>query len=152
MYVATAALKSVEDFPMMPEIEQSLEGLQRTLQNIIMPNLTDSFAQEQASIIVATLRHHLLLEKAAKRIDDDQVMYLLKVILKASGKCGVPQGGVLSPLLSNLYLNEVDELLESAREATRHDVWTGIEYARIADDLAVLVDGHVRRRWWRGEI
>ena len=99
-----------------------------------------------------TVRHHLLLEKVAKRIDDDQVMQLLKFILKASGKRGVPQGGVLSPLLSNLYLNEIDKLLERAREATRHDGWTGIEYVRFADDLVVLVDGHARRHWLRGAI
>jgi RNA-directed DNA polymerase len=34
-------------------------------------------------------------------------MRLLKLMLKANGRCGVPQGGVISPLLSNLYLNEI---------------------------------------------
>jgi pimeloyl-ACP methyl ester carboxylesterase len=34
------------------------------------------------------------------RVDDADVMHLLKVMLKASGKKGVPQGGVISPLLS----------------------------------------------------
>jgi hypothetical protein len=34
------------------------------------------------------------LAKVAKRVDDDDVMHLLKIILKANGRCGVPQGGV----------------------------------------------------------
>ena len=36
------------------------------------------------------------------------------MILKATGKKGVPQGGVISPVLSNLHLNEVDRMLERA--------------------------------------
>jgi RNA-directed DNA polymerase len=58
----------------------------------------------------------------AKRIDDDDVMHLLKIMLKANGRCGVPQGGVISPLLSNLYLTEVDRMLERAKEVTRYGV------------------------------
>ena len=86
------------------------------------------------------VRHHLLLEKVAKRIDDDDVMRLLKMILTASGKKGVPQGGVISPLLSNIYLNEVDRMLERAKEVTRNGEYTYVEYARFADDLVILVD------------
>ena len=44
------------------------------------------------------VRHHVLLAKVAQRVDDADVMHVLKMMLKASGKKGVPQGGVLTPL------------------------------------------------------
>ena len=44
------------------------------------------------------VQHSLLLEKVARRVQDDAVMHLLKMILKATGKKGVPQGGVITPL------------------------------------------------------
>jgi RNA-directed DNA polymerase len=93
------------------------------------------------------VRHDRLLAKVANRIDDDDVMHLLKIMLKANGRCGVPQGGVISPLLSNLYLTEVDRMLERAKEATRNGKYTYIEYARFADDLVILVDAHPRHDW-----
>ena len=93
------------------------------------------------------IRHDRLLEKVAQRVDDADIMHLLKVMLKASGKKGVPQGGVISPLLSNLYLNEVDRMLERGRAVTRRDKYTHIEYARFADDLVILIDAHKRHDW-----
>jgi RNA-directed DNA polymerase len=98
-----------------------------------------------------TVKHHILLEKVAKRINDDDIMHLLKQILKAGGKEGVPQGGVISPLLSNLYLNEVDKMLEKAKATTPQNGYQKVEYARFADDLVVLVDGHWKSEWiWQG--
>ena len=94
-----------------------------------------------------TVRHDILLGKVAARVEDDQVLRFLKLILKASGKRGVPQGGVISPLLSNLYLNEVDKMLERAKEVTRQGRYHYIEYARYADDLVILIDGYRRWRW-----
>ena len=44
-----------------------------------------------------TVRHHILLEKVARRVNDDEVMRLLKLMLTATGKQGVPQGGVVTP-------------------------------------------------------
>src|SRR4051812_12573126 len=93
------------------------------------------------------VRHDLLLEKVARRVNDGEVLHLLKMMLKASGKKGVPQGGVISPLLSNLYLNEVDKMLERAKETTRNGKYTYIEYARYADDLVILVDAYPRHDW-----
>lgn len=98
------------------------------------------------------VRHDRLLEKVAQRVDDADIMHLLKVMLKASGKKGVPQGGVLSPLLSNLYLNEVDKMLERAKEVTRNGKYTNIEYARFADDLVVLIGAHKRHDWLIGAV
>jgi len=96
-----------------------------------------------------TVKHHIVLQKVARRIDDDAVLWLLKLILDASGKQEVPQGGVISPVLSNLYLNEVDQMLERAKAVTRYERWTAVEYARFADDLVILVDSHPRQQWLR---
>ena len=93
------------------------------------------------------VRHDLLLGKVAQRVSDVEVLHLLKLMLKATGNRGVPQGGVISPLLSNLYLNEVDKMLERAKETTRNGRYTYIEYARYADDLVVLVDAYKRHDW-----
>jgi len=90
------------------------------------------------------VRHHNLLAKVARRVNDDDVMRLLKQMLRATGSKGVPQGGVISPLLSNIYLNAVDCMVEKARELTRGGEQTRVQYARFADDLVVLVDSHPR--------
>jgi RNA-directed DNA polymerase len=43
------------------------------------------------------IRHHLLFEKVVKRVNDSEVMQLLKLLVKATGAKGLSQGGVLSP-------------------------------------------------------
>lgn len=93
------------------------------------------------------VQHSVLLGKVALRVQDDDVMHLLNMMLKATGKKGVPQGGVISPLLSNLYLTEVDRMLEKAMETTRDGKYTAIQYARFADDLVVLIDAYPRHDW-----
>ena len=59
-----------------------------------------------------TVRHDRLLAKVARRIQDPAILCLVKLMVKASGRRGVPQGSVISPLLANIYLTEVDEMLE----------------------------------------
>jgi len=113
-----------------------------------------AIAKEKTRIIDLDLRayfdnvqHYLLLEKVAKRVQDGDVLHLLKMILKATGKKGVPQGGVISPLLSNLYLTEVDRMLERAIATTRRGQYTNVQYARFADDMVILIDAHPRNDW-----
>jgi RNA-directed DNA polymerase len=93
------------------------------------------------------VRHDQLLAKVARRIQDATLTRLLKQMLKSTGKKGVPQGGVISPLLSNLYLNEVDRMLEKAIAITRFGQYTRVEYARFADDMVLLIDSHPRQDW-----
>ena len=93
------------------------------------------------------IRHHLLLGKVARRVQDDDVLHLVKLILKANGAKGVPQGGVISPLFSNLYLNGVDEMMERAREVTRRKGYDNLDFVRSADDMVILINGHPREDW-----
>src|ERR1700751_2104765 len=93
------------------------------------------------------VQHYRLLAKVARRVQDAMGMKLLHLILKSTGKKGVPQGGVVSPLLSNLYLNEVDRMLEKAIVTTRRGKYTHVQYARFADDMVILIDSHPRNDW-----
>jgi group II intron reverse transcriptase/maturase len=69
-----------------------------------------------------TIPHRALLRAVARRVSDGSVLHLIKQMLRAPiveedrdgtrrvspSHCGAPQGGVLSPLLANLYLNPLD--------------------------------------------
>ena len=54
---------------------------------------------------------------------------------------------MVSPLLSNLYLNEVDRMLEKAVDTTRRGKSTNVQYARFADDMVILIDAERRSDW-----
>lgn len=84
-----------------------------------------------------TLNHELLLNLLRRQIHDERVIQLIKKYLKSGvmeggalirTEEGSPQGGPLSPLLSNVYLNEFDQ------EMQRRDV----KVIRYADDIVVL--------------
>lgn len=119
-------------------VDRVTVGILRGLTRIVDVDLSGYFDN---------IRHHLLLEKIARRVQDDEVMHLIKLILKANGKKGVPQGGVISPLLSNLYLDEIDEMMERACEATRRKGYYNLGFVRSADDMVILVHGHPNEDW-----
>src|SRR6202171_4123949 len=95
-----------------------------------------------------TIRHLVLLDKIAKRIQDPRVMHLVKQIIKAGGKVGVPQGGPFSPLAANIYLNEVDWFFDAVRRKTAEGDYEAVDYHRFADDVVITVSGHHTKRGW----
>ncbi|MFB6367821.1 group II intron reverse transcriptase/maturase [Paenibacillus elgii] len=95
-----------------------------------------------------TIRHSILLEKIAKRVQDPQVMQLIKQVIKAAGKIGVPQCGPFSPLASNIYLNDVDWTFDAIRRKTTEGDYEAVNYHRFADDMLITVSGHSSKRGW----
>jgi RNA-directed DNA polymerase len=85
-----------------------------------------------------TIPHDRLLALVKERVADGRVLALVKSFLRAGvleeakgwqpTQCGTPQGGVISPLLANLYLNPIDHQMEKA----------GWEMVRYADDFVIL--------------
>jgi RNA-directed DNA polymerase len=83
-----------------------------------------------------SIPHDKLLDEVRKHVADGRVLDLIGAFLKAevldglqhwTPESGAPQGAVLSPLLSNLYLNELDHQMARA----------GYEMTRYADDLVI---------------
>lgn len=95
-----------------------------------------------------TIRHSLLLEQIARRVQDPAVLHLVKQILKAGGKIGVPQGGPVSPLAANISLNEVDWAFDAIRRRTAQGTYEAVNYHRFADDSVITVSGHHTKRGW----
>src|SRR5438309_3670288 len=95
-----------------------------------------------------TIRHSVLLDKIAKRIQDPQVLHLVKQIIQAGGKLGVPQGGPFSPLAANIYLNEVDWFFDAIRRKTAEGNYEAVNYHRFADDIVITLSGHHTKRGW----
>jgi RNA-directed DNA polymerase len=95
-----------------------------------------------------TIRHSVLLDKIATRVQDPQVLHLVKQIIKAGGKIGVPQEGPFSPLAANIYLNETDWAFDAIRRKTAQGSYEAVNYHRFADDIVITVDGHHSKRGW----
>ena len=112
-----------------------------------------------------TIPHCELMQTVARRIVDRDMLHLIKMWLKVpveerdgngkrqvtggrNSQCGTPQGGVVSPLLANLYMNR---FLKHWRKTGKGELWAAriISYA---DDFVILSRGHAREalEWTRG--
>jgi len=110
-------------------IAQSLANINTGYQHIVDIDLKSFFDE---------VEHYVLLELIYKKVKCNKTMKLLRSFLRApiqiNGKLhkrrkGVPQGSPLSPLLSNILLNELDKELEKR----------GHRYVRYADDFSIYV-------------
>ncbi len=119
----------------LARVEVLLEARHLHIVDIDIKGYFDSIPQEK------------LLHRVGEQIADGRVMDLLRSFLKAGvmeeeGEVketteGTPQGGVISPLLANIYLNPLDWLMAEA----------GYEMVRYADDMVVLCrDGESARK------
>ncbi|MGE9947190.1 group II intron reverse transcriptase/maturase, partial [Lactobacillus johnsonii] len=85
-----------------------------------------------------TVNHDKLISTLREQINDKTTLHLIRSFLKAGimedglvkpNKLGVPQGGPLSPILSNIYLDKFDKELEER----------GLHFVRYADDCNIFV-------------
>jgi len=92
-----------------------------------------------------TVDHGKLMKLVARRIVDGQILHVIRLWLDCGyvedgqhrqSKKGTPQGGVLSPLLANIYLNPVDQAFE--RSGLGEISKGSIHLVRYADDMIIL--------------
>jgi RNA-directed DNA polymerase len=124
-------------------LERVQVGLMKKLHEVIDLDLRSFFD---------TVRHDLLLTKIARRVRDDDLLWLCKRILKASGDRGIPQGSVIGPLWANVFLDDVDRILEQIQVEAKQGQYEVVRYTRFADDLVVLVSSHPRARHWAAKV
>lgn len=90
-----------------------------------------------------SIPHRELLDMVAKKVVDGKILWLIKLFLKAgimdsfdrwTDSKGTPQGGVISPLLANIYLNNIDKGWKPLNNSAR--------LIRYADDLVIMTKHH----------
>jgi RNA-directed DNA polymerase len=124
-------------------LERVQVGLMKKLHRVIDLDLQRFFD---------TVRHDLMLAKLARRVQDDDLLWLCKRILKASGHRGLPQGSVIGPLWANVFLDGVDRILERIQVEAKQGPYEVVRYTRFADDLVVLVSSHPKARQWAARV
>jgi len=123
-------------------LEEVRQNLQQGRQEVYDADLQSYFD---------TIPHEKLIKCLEKRIADASVLKLIRMWLKAvivdpgqgpgdpprvyRSKQGTPQGGVISPLLANLYLHWFDKLFHGQDGPHR---WANARLVRYADDFVIM--------------
>lgn len=91
-----------------------------------------------------SINHRQLMAKVGTKISDGRVLELIESYLKVgvmeqckgweASEQGTPQGGVISPLLANIYLDKLDWIISNA----------GMQMVRYADDFVVLCTSQIQ--------
>ena len=99
-----------------------------------------------------TVEHWKLMRLLARRISDGKILHVIKQWLSCGyiednqqhqSKKGTPQGGVISPLLANIYLNPVDKAFE--RNGIKNISKGSIHLVRYADDMIILAQKNLEK-------
>jgi len=104
-----------------------------------------------------TINHRKLMKLLRRRIDDEKLLDLIWGFLRSGvmerklfkdTTLGTPQGGIVSPLLANVYLHELDlfmrdrcDLTRGRKAGRRQKEQANYVYARYADDFVILCNG-----------
>src|SRR5699024_604721 len=98
-----------------------------------------------------TVNHEILMNLISRKVDDGDVISLIRKYLVSGVQLndeyketiiGTPQGGNLSPLLSNIMLNELDKELEKR----------GLRFVRYADDCIIMVKSEMAAKRVMGSV
>ena len=118
--------------------KSTLKAINRTTEFINQKNLT--IVKTDIENYFETINHDLLLKILDGHIHDKQIIRLISLFIQVGGFTkqdydehlhGVYQGDILSPLLSNIYLDVMDKHLEA----------NNINFVRYADDFVMLFEG-----------
>jgi len=118
--------------------KSTLKAINRTTEYINKKKLT--ILKTDIENFFETIDHDILLSILNKHIKDRSIIRLISLFIQVGGfkeqnfdehLYGVYQGDILSPLLSNIYLNEMDSFLEKR----------AISFVRYADDFALFFQG-----------
>lgn len=129
-------------------IQYVIYGGAKWVLDVDLKNYFDSIPQDK------------LMELVRKRVSDTQVLRLIRWWLEARileegqitrSLAGTPQGGVISPLLANIYLNWIDERWNHKGYQDRRDKWEGV-LIRYADDMVVLCRNEEAAKFYKKEL